>query len=101
MYYIAITGYGNPIITKIPFEINVFNNKPALLLADNYNIEDAVIDIEHETFEENHKMHHPWFLHTRSNKQQPPRRNGNVSTKSHTYFLRMGIEWCHSCGGNR
>lgn len=54
MYYIAITGYGNPIITKIPFEINVFNNKPALLLADNYNIEDAVIDIEHETFEENH-----------------------------------------------
>lgn len=53
MYYIAITGYSNPIETKIPFEINVFNNKPVLLLAGNFDTEDSIIDIEHETFEEN------------------------------------------------
>jgi AraC-like DNA-binding protein len=51
MYYIAITGYANPIITKIPFEISVFDNKPALLLPDHSNTESAVIDIEHEIFE--------------------------------------------------
>jgi len=56
MYYIAITGYSNPIETKIPFEINVFNNKPVLLLAGNFNTEDSIIDIEHETFEENHSQ---------------------------------------------
>jgi AraC-like DNA-binding protein len=54
MYYVAITGYSNPVITKIPFEISVFDKKPALLLSNNFNIEDAIIDIEHETFEENH-----------------------------------------------
>lgn len=51
MYYIAITGYSNPIITKIPFEISVFDNKPALLLPNNFNTESAVIDIDHEIFE--------------------------------------------------
>ena len=54
MYYVAIAGYANPIVTKIPFQISVFDNKPALLISSNYNTEDAVIDIEHETFEENH-----------------------------------------------
>ena len=54
MYYVAITGYSNPIETKIPFEISVFNNKPALLLATNFNTEEVIIDIDHETFEENH-----------------------------------------------
>lgn len=54
MYYIAITGYSNPITTKIPFEISVFDKKPALLLSSNFNREEAVIDIEHETFQEYH-----------------------------------------------
>ena len=52
MYYIAVTGYANPIVTKIPFEISVFDKKPALLLSDSSNTETAVIDIEHEVFEE-------------------------------------------------
>lgn len=52
MYYVAITGYSNPIVTKIPFEVSVFENKPALLIANHYSIENAVIDIEHEIFQE-------------------------------------------------
>lgn len=51
MYYIAVTGYSNPIVTKIPFEISVFDKKPALLLSDYSNTEATVIDIEHEVFE--------------------------------------------------
>ncbi|WP_445453960.1 helix-turn-helix domain-containing protein [Flavobacterium sp. 25HG05S-40] len=51
MYYIAITGYANPIITKIPFELSVFDKKPALLLSDSYATENAIIDIDHEIFE--------------------------------------------------
>jgi len=51
MYYIAVTGYANPIVTKIPFEISVFDKKPALLLSDSLNTEDSVIDIEHPVFE--------------------------------------------------
>lgn len=51
MYYIAIIGYSNPIVTKIPFEISVFTNQPALLLQAN-KCEEVIIDIEHETFTE-------------------------------------------------
>ncbi|NNT71965.1 helix-turn-helix transcriptional regulator [Flavobacterium sp. IMCC34852] len=51
MYYIAIIGYSNPIVTKIPFEISVFPNQPALLLQPNQS-EEVIIDIEHETFTE-------------------------------------------------
>ena len=51
MYYIAITGYANPIVTKIPFEISMFDKKPALLLSNNSTSEEAVIDIEHEIYE--------------------------------------------------
>lgn len=51
MYYVAITGYANPIITKIPFEISVFDKKPALLLSDNFNTQVDVIDIAYEVFE--------------------------------------------------
>lgn len=54
MYYVAITGYANPIVTKIPFEISMFDKKPALLLSSNYSTENIIIDIEHETFKENH-----------------------------------------------
>ncbi|WP_284651441.1 helix-turn-helix domain-containing protein [Flavobacterium terrisoli] len=49
MYYIAITGYSNPIVTKIPFEISVFPNQPALLVQSNKS-EEVIIDIEQETF---------------------------------------------------
>lgn len=52
MYYVAVTGYSNPIVTKIPFEISVFDKKPALLLSEASNTEAAIIDIEHEVFEE-------------------------------------------------
>lgn len=52
MYYIAVTGYANPITTKIPFEISVFDKKPALLLSDSSNTENTIIDIEHEVYEE-------------------------------------------------
>lgn len=57
MYYIAVTGYSNPINTAISFQISVFNKNPMLLLEKNDSniiIEEAVIDIKHETFEENH-----------------------------------------------
>jgi AraC-like DNA-binding protein len=50
MYYIAIRGYSNSIETKIPFELSIFNNKSTLLLDQNYSIEVATIDIEHEVF---------------------------------------------------
>ncbi len=53
-YYIAITGYSNAIVTKVPFQLNLLPNKPMLLLTNssvlnNYtgNIEDVeIIDIE-------------------------------------------------------
>jgi AraC-like DNA-binding protein len=33
-YYIAITGYSNAVVTKVPFKINLLPNKPVLLLGD-------------------------------------------------------------------
>jgi AraC-like DNA-binding protein len=52
MYYIAITGYSNAVVAKIPFEISVFNKQPALLLYADTSEQETVIDIEHETFQE-------------------------------------------------
>ncbi len=52
MYYIAITGYSNAIVTKIPFDVSVFPNQPALLLYEGKNEEETCIDIEQETFTE-------------------------------------------------
>ena len=52
MYYIAVAGYANSVITKIQFEVSIFEKKPALLLSDSLPDESAVIDIEHEAFEE-------------------------------------------------
>ena len=53
MYYIAITGYSNPINSSIPFKISLFDKNPILLLNSNNAEEvETVIDIEHETFEE-------------------------------------------------
>ena len=53
MYYIAITGYSNPVNTTIPFKMSFFNKNPMLLLNENPTNETAnSIDIQHETFEE-------------------------------------------------
>jgi len=53
MYYIAITGYSNVIVAKIGFDISVFPNQPALLLQDNKNEGEVIIDIEHESLQNN------------------------------------------------
>ena len=53
MYYIAITGYSNQVVAKIPFKISVFDKQPVLLLSENKNqFTEEVIDVEHELFEE-------------------------------------------------
>lgn len=54
MYYIAIVGYSNPANAAIPFKME-FNKNPILLLYETENnvTEEAVIDIDYETFEEN------------------------------------------------
>jgi AraC-like DNA-binding protein len=53
MYYIAITGYSNPINTTIPFKMSFFDKNPILLLNENNSDElETIIDIQHETFEE-------------------------------------------------
>lgn len=51
LYYIAITGYSNAVISKIAFQLSVLNNQPAYLLSSNSVPEKTVIDIEHEVFE--------------------------------------------------
>ena len=53
MYYIAITGYSNPINSTIPFRTSFFDKNP-ILLVDSNNAQqiEAVIDIEHELFDE-------------------------------------------------
>jgi AraC-like DNA-binding protein len=52
MYYIAITGYSNPINSTIPFKISFFEKNPILLLVENQTIEsDTFIDIEHTIFD--------------------------------------------------
>jgi AraC-like DNA-binding protein len=55
MYYIAVSGYANPISSKIAFRMSAFDKNPLLLTIGNQNetaIEENIIDIEHETFEE-------------------------------------------------
>ncbi len=52
MYYIAITGYSNPINSTIPFRMSFFDKNPILLLDENQTIaSETFIDIEHETFD--------------------------------------------------
>lgn len=51
LYYIAITGYSNAVISKIAFKLSVLNNQPTYLLSSNAVTEETVIDIEHETFD--------------------------------------------------
>lgn len=51
LYYIAITGYSNAVISKIAFQLSVLHKQPAYLLSSNSVPEKTVIDIEHEVFE--------------------------------------------------
>lgn len=46
MYYLAVVGYSNPVVGKIPFTISIFTNQPALLLQLDTVAEDSIIDIE-------------------------------------------------------
>lgn len=51
MYYIAITGYSNPIHSTISFKMSFFDKNQILLLDENQTNEtETVIDIEHELF---------------------------------------------------
>lgn len=91
MYYIAITGYANPIVTKIPFEISMFDKKPALLLSNNSTSEEAVIDIEHEIYEaqtspeiENWKAKIESILETQQLYQNPELTLTDVAKKLNT-----------------
>lgn len=52
LYYIAVTGYSNVVISKIAFKLSVLDHQPTYLLSATNVCEEAVIDIEHETFEE-------------------------------------------------
>lgn len=57
MYYIAITGYSNPINSSIPFKMSFFDKNPILLVETNTaDVIETVIDIEHETFEETNSL---------------------------------------------
>ena len=38
-YYIAITGYSNAIVTKVPFKLNLLPNKPMLLLTNSLKVD--------------------------------------------------------------
>lgn len=53
MYYIAVTGYSNPINSTIPYKMSFFDKNPILLLDNNSanNIETS-IDIQYETIQE-------------------------------------------------
>lgn len=52
MYYVAITGYSNPINSTIPFKTSLFDKNPILLLdSNNADQIEMVIDIEHQTFD--------------------------------------------------
>lgn len=53
MYYIAITGYSNPINSTIPFQFSASNKNQIILLSDTFSAEqELVIDVEYETFTE-------------------------------------------------
>lgn len=52
MYYIAITGYSNPINSTIPFKMSFFDKNQILLLDENHTNElETFIDIDQETFD--------------------------------------------------
>ncbi|MDG2433820.1 helix-turn-helix transcriptional regulator [Flavobacterium sp.] len=58
MYYIAITGYSNPVYSSIPFKMAANNINQVVLLSENKNAieEEFVIDIDFETVSENNLL---------------------------------------------
>ena len=51
MYYIAITGYSNPINSSIPFQFSTSNKNQVLFVSETLHTEqEAVITIEYESF---------------------------------------------------
>ena len=52
LYYITITGYSNAVISKIAFKLSVLNNQPIYLLHTTKVVEETIIDIEHEIFQD-------------------------------------------------
>ncbi|WP_309641969.1 AraC family transcriptional regulator [Flavobacterium sp.] len=55
MYYIAVSGYANPVHATIAFRMSVFDKNPLLLTSGNQNhdtTEETIIDIDYEIFEE-------------------------------------------------
>ena len=53
MYYVAVMGYSNPVLSSIPYKMSLFNKNPVLLLGENQpNETETIIDIQHETFKE-------------------------------------------------
>jgi AraC-like DNA-binding protein len=53
MYYIAVMGYSNPVLSSIPYKMSLFDKNPVLLLGENQpNETETIIDIQHETFKE-------------------------------------------------
>ncbi len=52
LYYITITGYSNAVISKIAFRLSVLNNQPIYLLHTTKVVEETIIDIEHEIFQD-------------------------------------------------
>ena len=55
MYYIAITGYSNPVISSIPFKLSESNTHQILLLSEN-NLtlkQESFIEIDYEIFTAN------------------------------------------------
>ena len=55
MYYIAVTGYSNPINSSIPFKLSTRNTHQVVLLSESKNAiqADFIIDIDFETVLEN------------------------------------------------
>ncbi|MFV8359055.1 helix-turn-helix domain-containing protein [Flavobacterium sp. LS1P3] len=53
MYYIAVMGYSNPVLSSIPYKMSLFDKNPVLLSGENQPSEtETIINIQHETFKE-------------------------------------------------
>ena len=52
-YYIAITGYSNTVVAKLPFKLHLMGNKKVLLLTESNNEKDSPVFEEAEIVNEN------------------------------------------------
>ena len=63
LYYIAITGYSNPVVTKIGYTLSYIENKPIYFLSSNENNNEAnTIDIEYQLENEMSEEVSQWKL---------------------------------------